>query len=236
MKTGRKAGVSDSLQQRGRVFLRLRLQLFINSMFTLQGFFLTKIINYALYQSRREAEDMTIKEFAKGQGITTQAVYQRIKAAGIDLAGIKKSNSAELTAEGLETLRNIFAKNESSNGAKIAEYKATIASLQTQVEKLKEEKAAAREELEAAKQSAESWREQAAQQAEAVKAAQAIAAKLQEALEREQQTAQQAQALNMASIQALKASPRLSWWQRLTGKREKIPAEAVQAAEADKEE
>jgi len=173
---------------------------------------------------------MTIKEFAKGQGITTQAVYQRIKAAGIDLAGIKKSNSAELTAEGLEALRNLFTKNEGGSGAKIAEYKAAIASLQTQVEKLKEEKAEARAELEAAKQSAEQWRQQAEQQAEAVKAAQTIAAKLQEALEREQQTAQQAQALNMASIQAFKKPPRLSLWQRLTGKRERIPAEAVQSA------
>ena len=177
---------------------------------------------------------MTIKQFAKGQGITTQAVYQRIKAAGIDLAGIKKENTAELTAEGLETLRNLFAKNESGSGAKIAEYKATIASLQARIEKLTEEKAAAADALEAEKQNAEKWREQAEKQAEAVRAAQEIAAKMQAALEREQQTAQQAQALNMASIKVLEASPRrLSLWKRLTGKRETIPAEA--AAEPKKE-
>lgn len=177
---------------------------------------------------------MTIKEFAKGQGVTTQAVYQRIKAAGIDLATIKKGKTAELTAEGLETLSNLFAKNEGGNGVKIAEFKAMIASLQTQVEKLTDEKAGLVKELEAAKQSAEEWQKQAAQQAEAVKAAQGIAAKLQEALENEQRTAQQAQALNMASIQALKQPPRLSLWQRLTGKRAQI-AETAAAEEQEAE-
>lgn len=164
---------------------------------------------------------MTIKQFAKEQGITTQAVYQRIKAAGIELSRIKDGKTAELTAEGLQIVRKLFTKNESNNGAKIAEYKLTIANLQTQIEKLKEEKAAAEAALEAEKQSAEKWRKQAEQQAEAVRMAQEIAAKMQTALEREQQTAQQAQALQMASIKALE-SPRISLWQRITGKREKI--------------
>ena len=180
---------------------------------------MTGNINIVYFLWRREADKMTIKEFAKNNGITTQAVYQRIKAANMKLSDIKKDNSAELTAEGLEALSNLFAKNEGGSGAKIAEYKATVARLQTQVEKLTTEKAALLDELDAAKQSAEQWRQQAAQEAEAVKAAQGIAAKMQEALEKEQQTAQQAQELNMASIQALKRPPRLSLWQRITGKR-----------------
>lgn len=64
---------------------------------------------------------MTIKEFAKKQSISTQAVYQRIKAAGIQLDSLKQGKTAELTPEGLETLSSLFTKpveeavNESSS-------------------------------------------------------------------------------------------------------------------------
>ena len=181
---------------------------------------------------------MTIKEFAKNQGVTQQAIYARLKAAGIEISKLKKENSrGELTADGLEVLKSICSKEGREKDKEKEALKIKLNDIKIQFENSKEENKRLREELEAAKQSAGQWREQAAQQAEAVKTAQAIAAKLQEALEKEQQTAQQAQALNMASIQALKQPPRLSWWQRLTGKREKIPAEAVQnAAEEQKTE
>jgi chromosome condensin MukBEF ATPase and DNA-binding subunit MukB len=179
---------------------------------------------------------MTIKEFAKGQGITTQAVYQRIKAAGIDLAGIKKENTAELSAEGLEVLNNLFAKNDGQAAQKAAELKKQVDRQQIEIEKLKEE-------LERQKTAAEDWRKQALRWADTAEAAQKaaqqaqkIAEKIQAALQVEQQTAQQAQALQMASIQALKRPPRLSFWQRLTGKRAEVLETTAAAAEESKTE
>lgn len=182
---------------------------------------------------------MTIKEFAKEQGITTQAVYARIKAAGIDLQGIKKPNTAELTADGLEILNAVFAKNDGTNGAKIAEYKAELKMLQVKVEKLEKELEDTKEAAERWRQQAETWLEMLQKAQEAALNSQSLANKLHESLQDAQRTAQQAQALNMASIQALKAAPnvqRLTWWQRLTGRRLKAADQAEQTDQADRAE
>lgn len=173
---------------------------------------------------------MTIKEFARRQGVTPQAVYQKMKAAGLDVSSIKKENSADLTAEGLEAVKALFSKQGKESNKETAALLDKINSLNGQLN----EKAAVIETFKARIEELTAERDKWA----------ALAAGLQEALKqeqelakREQQTAQQAQALNMASIQALKASPRrLSLWQRLTGKREAIPAEAVQGAEIEKKE
>ena len=47
---------------------------------------------------------MTIKEFAKSQSISTQAVYQKLKTAKIPLSSIKQDNSQELTEDGIKLL------------------------------------------------------------------------------------------------------------------------------------
>ena len=166
---------------------------------------------------------MTIKDFAKSQGVTTQAIYQRIKAAGIDLASIKKESSAELTAEGLETCKRLYSKPDET-------IKKENKALKERLEALEKENNALQMDLESKKQEIEKKE----REIERITAERDRWASMAEAA---QETAQRAQALQMASIQALKKPPRLSWWQRLTGKREKIPAEAVQnAAEEQKTE
>ena len=145
---------------------------------------------------------MTIKEFAKNQGVSSQAVYQKIKAAGIELSSIKKENSSELSEDGLKILKSIFTKKDEDNSRKIEELKSKLTEQQSEIEKLIAEMG----ELKAER---DSWKEQAEKIAEA---AQKQTDNMQEALLR-------AQAINMASLQAAAKTPRLSWWQRITGKR-----------------
>lgn len=170
---------------------------------------------------------MTIKEFAKARGITTQAVYARIKAANINLEKIKAKDSAELSPEGLEIVKQLFDKKKGCNEEKTAEYLFKISALQAQNEKLTNS-------LEEAKKQGEDWRGQAERWAQAAKEAQEMAlnaqqtiTKLQDALQEAQKTAQQAQAINMATLQRITAPEektetereKRSFWARLTGRK-----------------
>lgn len=74
---------------------------------------------------------MTIKEFSKELGISTQAVYQRIKAAGIQLDSLKEPESQELSESGRKQLAQLFTKQQSTNDD-------LIKSLQTENEFLKQ--------------------------------------------------------------------------------------------------
>lgn len=74
---------------------------------------------------------MTIKEFSKELGISTQAVYQRIKAAGIPLDSLKEPGSQELSESGRKQLAQLFTKQQSTNDD-------LIKSLQTENEFLKQ--------------------------------------------------------------------------------------------------
>lgn len=74
---------------------------------------------------------MTIKEFSKELGISTQAVYQRIKAAGIQLDSLKISDSQELSESGRKQLAQLFTKQQSTNDD-------LLKSLQTENEFLKQ--------------------------------------------------------------------------------------------------
>lgn len=74
---------------------------------------------------------MTIKEFSKELGISTQAVYQRIKAAGIQLDSLKEPGSQELSEDGRKQLAQLFTKQQSINDD-------LIKSLQTENEFLKQ--------------------------------------------------------------------------------------------------
>ncbi len=74
---------------------------------------------------------MTIKEFSKELGISTQAVYQRIKAAGIQLDSLKEPGSQELSEDGRKQLAQLFTKQQSTNDD-------LIKSLQTENEFLKQ--------------------------------------------------------------------------------------------------
>lgn len=119
---------------------------------------------------------MTIKEFAKEKGVSTQAVYQKIKAAGLEISGLRAENSSELTVDGLEAVNQLFVKQSKKidNKNKLVD---RINELEKQVAT-----------LENALQEARADRDRWAAQAEAA-----------------QQTAQQAQALNMATLKALPA-------------------------------
>lgn len=54
---------------------------------------------------------MTIKEAAKGYGVSTQAIYQRLKKHGAELSIIKDSKTGHLTAEGEKLLCKLFTKH-----------------------------------------------------------------------------------------------------------------------------
>ena len=74
---------------------------------------------------------MTIKEFSKELGISAHAVYQRIKAAGIQLDSLKEPGSQELSEDGRKQLAQLFTKQQSTNDD-------LIKSLQTENEFLKQ--------------------------------------------------------------------------------------------------
>lgn len=103
---------------------------------------------------------MTIKEFSKELGISTQAVYQRIKAAGIPLDSLKEPESQELSESGRKQLAQLFTKQQSTNDD-------LIKSLQTENEFLKQRC----KELEADR---DRWQQAAAQAQQLATQAQAL--------------------------------------------------------------
>ena len=156
---------------------------------------------------------MTIKEFANEQGITPQAVYQRLKSAGIEISALKDAETGEITPAGADTIKAIFSNTSKQDDKENA---LKITRLQDELNKKAQELESFKTRVEELQQERDSWKETAKGLQDALKQAQTLA-------EKEQQTAQQAQALNMASIQAiqaLRASPeerqRLTIWQRIT--------------------
>lgn len=96
---------------------------------------------------------MTIKEFAKSKSISTQAVYQRIKNAGLQLDALRDAQG--LTQDGLQRLDELFA-TPAQNGS------------QAQIQAL-------RDALEDMRQQRDHWQRQAEQMAAALEVAQRIA-------------------------------------------------------------
>lgn len=138
---------------------------------------------------------MTIKQFAKKYSISTQAVYQKLKAANIPLTDIKQGDTQELTDEGIKQLEKIFAKKNKENTETIERLKIENQLLNDQIKEIRADR--------------ERW-------VIAAKTAQEALAAAQEALQREQQATHQAQAIQMATIQAI--GPKRSLWARITGK------------------
>ncbi len=135
---------------------------------------------------------MTIKELAQELSISTQAIYQRLKTAGIHLDNIKRDKSAHLTDEGITQIRAMFGKTVENSTNKPTDQ---LTALQIENALLKERIA----ELTADR---DRWA--------------AMAAAAQEQATAAQQTAQQAQALNLGTLKALPAPRRslLSWLKR----------------------
>ena len=118
---------------------------------------------------------MTIKQFAKKYSISPQAVYQKLKAAGIPLSDIKQGNSQELTEEGIKQLESIFVKKSKEESAEVERLKVENQLLKAQIEEIKADR--------------DRWAE--------------LAKTAQESLQREQQATHQAQAIQMATLQAM---------------------------------
>ena len=153
---------------------------------------------------------LTINEFAKQNGITVQAVYQKLKSSNIPLTAIKDDKSKQLTEEGIELLKNLFDKGRLNNDKEIVGYIEKIEALKNELntEKLKSELLNKRiEELTADR---DKWHDEAIEQRELTKEAQ-------------QAVTMQARALSAASIKALTAGEqqpqrKLSFIERITGK------------------
>ena len=142
---------------------------------------------------------MTIKEIARKRGITTQAVYQKIKAAGLDISDLREENSAKLSEKGIAAVEKLFTNQKEKETQAIKRAN----ELEIKVKSLEDELITLEKRLQEAREDRDRWAEQA-------KAA--------------QQTAQQAQALNLATLQRItapeeKESERRSFWARLTGKK-----------------
>ena len=100
---------------------------------------------------------MTIKEFAKEQGISTQAVYQRLKKNKIRVEAVTEKGTGEITGEGQTILERLFdpenrqtkpPKDEQIDAmadiiselrAEVAKKDERIANLQSDCEKAREE-------------------------------------------------------------------------------------------------
>ena len=59
---------------------------------------------------------MTITDFAKQTGLTTQAIYQKLKRKNIKLSDIQQPGNSDLTQEGLFTLTELFKVKATDNG------------------------------------------------------------------------------------------------------------------------
>lgn len=142
---------------------------------------------------------MTIKEFAKNKGVSTQAVYQRIKSAKIELSSLKSGD--QLSPEGLARLEQLFTTQDRPSIDKLAVLEADKAALQATVERLEAL-------LEDTRKQRDQWQQQAAQAAQALEAAQRIA--------------DQAQQLNAAAMQKIALpAPKESFFARLFHREEK---------------
>lgn len=81
---------------------------------------------------------MTVKDVARRTGLTTAAIYKRIKAHGITLDAIKDKKTGHFTPEGERTIVDLF---EIAETAEKAQEKQVDNPLTTEVEKLKTENA-----------------------------------------------------------------------------------------------
>lgn len=101
---------------------------------------------------------MTIKEYAKEQGISTQAVYQRLKKNRVKVESVTEKGTGEITAEGVVILNKLFdpenrqtkpAKDEQieAMSAQISELRETLARKEERIESLESALKEAREDV-----------------------------------------------------------------------------------------
>ena len=144
---------------------------------------------------------MTIKEYAGQQGISPQAVYQRLKKNKVKVESLTDKGTGEITGEGMVILNKLFdpvkrqikpIKDEriEAMAEQLAELRAAVASKDERIKSLEKEAESLREDKEYFKQ----------------------------ALDKAQNNLSEIKALLPGASNSNTGSSRRSFWQRLTGK------------------
>ena len=84
---------------------------------------------------------MTIKEAAEHYGVSQQAVYQRLKKAGVNLKTLKNPDTGELTPDGEVVINQLFNQRQPTDSTNLKEQfnelSKEVASLKAENEVLK---------------------------------------------------------------------------------------------------
>lgn len=93
---------------------------------------------------------MKIKDAAEKYGISSQAIYQRLKRQGIDVEKLKSKETGDLTADALAIIENLFGESSAQFNKQRASTQEELARLRTLVQSLEHERDLLRVKLEAA--------------------------------------------------------------------------------------
>lgn len=77
---------------------------------------------------------MTVAELAQELGRSHQAIYKRIAKAGLKMADLRDSSTGQLTPQGVEAIRGLYANSSGESCAKGAQ---ELAKLRAEVEELR---------------------------------------------------------------------------------------------------
>ena len=84
---------------------------------------------------------MTIKEAAEHYGVSQQAIYQRLKKAGVNLKTLKNPDTGELTPDGEAVINQLFNQRQPTDSTNLKEQfnelSKEVASLKAENEALK---------------------------------------------------------------------------------------------------
>ena len=162
---------------------------------------------------------MTVKEIAQQTGLTHQAVYKRLKAAGIAVAELKDSKTGRFTESGEQIVRELFNldNNQDVNPASTDDNQvAEVARLNNQVEELTKEREELRNQVETLSKEADQHKHEVELLNQQVEALTSERDYLRDALDKSQQ-------LQMATLASVKLLPsgekkRRSLWDVLRGR------------------
>ena len=158
---------------------------------------------------------MTIKDFAKKRGISTQAIYQRLKLIDRPLDQVRVASTGELTAEGEALLVDLYSKQKPTKktlvDSQFNELKAEAEAIKIDRDGVQAQVEALQTALASMTAERDAWQRAAEDNARRIDEAHQLT-------EQAQRIADQAQKLNVANLQALPA-PKLSLWSWLTGRR-----------------
>lgn len=102
---------------------------------------------------------MKIKDAAEKYGISSQAIYQRLKRQNIPIDSIKDPESGELTPDALGMLENLFGESSEQFNQRKATANEELARLRLLVQSLEHERDLLRVKLEAAERERDTAKE-----------------------------------------------------------------------------